>query len=90
MRRCGVACGDEFKSGHAIAARCRAKAPLCKGSWHGEAVTEGLPPQFRLPTVSDKRAVGDAGPYGRSPEHCRNFERRKAPLCKGSCRAKRD
>ena len=29
--------------------------------------TEGLPPHLRLPTVSNPRAVGDAGPYGGVP-----------------------
>ena len=36
--------------------------------------TEGSPPHPVFPTMSNPRAVGDAGPYGRSPEYCRKME----------------
>ena len=43
------------------------KAPLCKGSWHGEAVTEGLPPHPRLPAMPNVRTGhNNAHPPGKS------------------------
>ena len=34
--------GKEFKYGLSLAPMADYKPPLCKGRWHGNAVTEGL------------------------------------------------
>ena len=73
----GDPCGRPLFSASANAKQEGRAGTPSKAPLQGELAakpSEGSPPHPGFPTMSNPRAVGDAGPYGRSPEHCREMK----------------
>ena len=67
-------------------------APLCKGSWHFEAVTEGLPPHQRFAPISNSRPKPDSaqslplrGRWPEGPKGGRRLYQNFLPACVQCC-----
>ena len=74
----GDPCGRPLLSASANARQEGRAEPPSKAPLQGELAakpSEGSPPHPGFPTMPNPRAVGDAGPYGCSPEDCRKMKK---------------